>query len=430
MKRMKLLVLPALVTGLAACGSDGDNGGSNGNGGGTEPTVVTVQGRITSNTSWTANNTYLLRGAVFVDAGATLTIQAGTRVVGEKSSTGTLIVARGGRIQANGTSSAPIVMTSDQPVGRRARGDWGGLIINGNAPINVPGGQATGEGDTGAYGGSDPNDNSGALQYVRVEFAGIEFSPDNELNGIAFQGVGAGTTVDHVQVHFNKDDGLEFFGGTVSAKYIVTTAIGDDSFDWTEGWQGRGQFWVAQQKGDDADQGFESDSNAENNELLPRSSPVIYNATLIGAPGTQDGSESDIGMLLREGTAGQLYNFIVIGFKEEGVNIDGQSSIDQGLGDALFMRSAIIFNNVRGPFDADADRVARRWVDINLVDPQIADPYNVAAPNWQPNAAGPARNGAVPVVNPPSDGFFEPVTFIGAIGGTDWTRGWTTAAQN
>ena len=105
--------------------------------------------------------------------------------------------------------------------GLRDRADWGGLIINGNAPINVPGGEAIGEGDTGRYGGTNPDDSSGVLRYVRVEYAGTEFSPDNELNGIAFQGVGRGTQVEFVQVHFNQDDGIEFFGGTVDVKYAV-----------------------------------------------------------------------------------------------------------------------------------------------------------------------------------------------------------------
>ncbi|MYD86034.1 MAG: T9SS C-terminal target domain-containing protein, partial [Acidobacteria bacterium] len=188
-----------------------------------------VSGRITADTTFTADSLWLLDGAVFVEEPARLTIEAGTEVFGRSSTNGTLIIARGAQILANGTADAPIVMTSDQKIGDRARGDWGGLIINGRAPLNVPGGEAEGEGDTGVYGGTDPDDDSGHLYYVRVEFAGSEFSPDNELNGIAFQGVGRGTEVDHVMVKFNKDDGLEFFGGTVEVKHVICFAIADDS---------------------------------------------------------------------------------------------------------------------------------------------------------------------------------------------------------
>ncbi len=165
-----------------------------------------VQGKITTDLTLTADREHLLRGAVFVEDGATLTIEPGTTVFGEGATLGTLIVARGGKLNARGTAGAPIVFTSDAQPGSRRRGLWGGLIVNGRAPINQ-GTEAFGEGDTGAFGGNDPNDSSGVYQYIRVEFAGIEFSPDHELNGIAFQGVGAGTVVDHVQVHFNQDDG-------------------------------------------------------------------------------------------------------------------------------------------------------------------------------------------------------------------------------
>ena len=224
------------------------------------PTILS--GEIAADMTLTADVSYLLRGAVFVADGATLTIEAGTTIYGEGATNGALVVARGGRLVADGAPDAPIVFTSDQEVGFRARGDWGGLIINGRAPLNIPGNEAEGEGGTGAYGGDDPADDSGVLRYVRVEFAGSELSPDNELNGVAFQGVGSGTVVDSVQVHLSKDDGVEFFGGTVDARRVVCTGIGDDSFDWTEGWTGRGQFWIARQRGDDADQGIEADSNA------------------------------------------------------------------------------------------------------------------------------------------------------------------------
>ena len=252
--------------------------------------VAILEGNITSDRTLRANNDYLLRGAVFVQDGATLTVEAGTTVFGEGASTGALVVAQGGKLMAEGTADSPIVFTSDALPGQHQRGQWGGLIINGHAPTNQ--GITQGEGNTGAFGGNDPNDSSGILRYVRVEWAGIEFSPDNELNGIAFQGVGSGTVVDRVQVHFNQDDGIEMFGGTVNLKYALVTGARDDSFDWTDGWTGKGQFWVAQQRGDDADNDFENDNSSKNNEALPRSSATIYNATLVGDP---KGPESDIG---------------------------------------------------------------------------------------------------------------------------------------
>lgn len=203
-----------------------------------QTTPEIIQGKITASRTLSASREYLLRGAVFVESGATLTIEPGTKVYGEQATRGTLIIAQGGKINANVTAQAPIVFSSDQPVGKQERGQWGGLIINGRAPINT--GTAFGEGDTGQYGGTDPHDNSGVLRYVRVEYAGIEFSPDNELNGIAFQGVGDSTVVQYVQVHFNQDDGIEFFGGTVNLKYALVTGARDDSFDWTDGWARRG----------------------------------------------------------------------------------------------------------------------------------------------------------------------------------------------
>ena len=194
---------------------------------GLDKQVCVVSGRITSDTTFDSNSYWVLRGAVFVEDGATLTLDPGTEVFGEFATNGTLIIAQGGKIHSNGTATAPVVFSSDQEVGERARADWGGLIINGRAPLNVPGGTSVGEGDTGVYGGSDPDDDSGHLRYTRVEFAGTEFSPDNELNGIAFQGVGRETEVEYVQVSFNKDDGMEFFGGTVEVKHVICYGIAD-----------------------------------------------------------------------------------------------------------------------------------------------------------------------------------------------------------
>ena len=402
--------------------------------------IEILEGRITSDRTLTSDKSYLLKGAVFVDNGATLTIEPGTFIFGEGATNGTLIIAQGGKLMADGTADRPIVFTSDAVEGQRDRGQWGGLIINGRAPVNT-GDVAQGEGDTGSYGGSDPADNSGILRYVRVEFAGIEFSPDNELNGIAFQGVGSGTTIEYVQVHYNQDDGIEFFGGTVNAKYLYCTGIRDDSFDWTDGWTGKGQFWVAQQRGDDADNGFESDNEGDNNEATPRSNPTIYNVTLVGDP---NGPESDTGLLLREGTAATLRNFIVIGFNKGGLDIDTGSSIQLANSGELSVQNTIFYNNkvdgTPGNFEVDNDGEEgnpdsfdeaswARMPSFNNaeVNPMLMAPYSTSTPDFTPESNSPAVDGTVPVASPPDDGFFTSVNFIGGVDPLrNWLAGWTT----
>ena len=203
---------------------------------GIDKPVIVVTGEITGTENWTSNYYYVLRGAVFVNEGATLNIAAGTRVIGEAGSVGTSSSMRGGRLNAIGTRNGADRVHQRPGRGNRARGDWGGIILNGRAPVNLEGGEGAGEGDTGVYGGNNPNDTSGTMRYVRVEFAGVEFSPDNELNGVAFQGVGRGGSYEFIQVHMNRDDALEWFGGTADIKYAVASNAADDSFDWTFGW--------------------------------------------------------------------------------------------------------------------------------------------------------------------------------------------------
>jgi len=398
---------------------------------GIDKPVRVLRGRFTSGTLTLTNDTYwLLRGAVFFQNTARLEVQPGTTIVGETATRGTLIIDRGAQIIADGTREAPIVFTSDQPVGGRARGDWGGLIINGRAPLNLPGGIGLGEGDTGAYGGDDPNDNSGVLRYVRVEYAGIEFSPDNELNGIAFQGVGRGTIVENIQVSHNKDDGIEMFGGTVDIKRAVLTYIGDDSIDWTFGWSGRLQFAIVQQRGDNADRGIEADNNGNNNDLLPRSNPTIYNITLVGDRSTAHGPESTTGMTLREGTAGTIRNAIVYGFKANGIQVSTPATLAQAASGALSVMHSIIFNNGTNLHSSTSGLQARAGGTLWQVDPQLTAPVNLTAPNFRPAAGSPALTMAFAV--PPNDGFFEVARFIGALDGNpanDWTLGWTDFAD-
>jgi hypothetical protein len=398
---------------------------------GIDKPVRVLRGRFTNDVVLTNDTYWVLRGTVFVHEPARLIIQPGTTIIGETATRGTLVIDRGAQIIADGTREQPIVFTSDQPVGQRNRGDWGGLIINGRAPLNLPGGVGLGEGDTGIYGGDDPNDNSGILRFVRVEFAGIEFSPDNELNGIAFQGVGRGTIVDHIQVSFNKDDGIEMFGGSVDIKHAVLTGIGDDSVDWTFGWNGRMQFVIVQQRGDDADKGIEADNNGNNNDLLPRSNPTIYNATFIGDPSTTFGAESVEGLRLREGTAGTLRNIIVMGFKTVGVNVANPSTLQQVQSGALSLSHAIFFGNLTGNFGSGASTlIAANASTINAVDPRLIDPFNLPAPNFRPAPDSPALSLAPAI--PPNDGFFEVALFRGALDvdpEKDWTLGWTRYAQ-
>jgi hypothetical protein len=408
---------------------------------GIQKEVCVVTGRFTTNQTFTADRIWVLRGAVFFGAPASLTIEAGTLIAGETATRGTLVIERGARIFANGTQTAPIVMTSDQPVGFRGRGDWGGLILNGNAPVNLPGGVGIGEGSTGIYGGNNPDDSSGVLRYVRVEFAGIEFSPDNELNGIAFQGVGRGTVVEHVQVHFNKDDGVEFFGGTADAKWLVLTAIGDDSIDWTFGWQGRVQFAVVQQRGDDTDNGIEADNNGNNNDLLPRSAPTLYNITLVGDPTLAFGPESTDGMRLREGTAGVIRNAVVIGFKSEAIDVRNSSTQNQIALGTLQVTHSIAYDNraLGGGSSSQARNSAGAplWDPAgnlnSTADPLLTAPYNLVAPNFQPLPGSPALTlPAAPLPAPPMDGesFWTPAPYRGAFDGiTNWMLGWTNFAQ-
>ncbi len=456
MIRKSYFLLSILVFSLlfvTACGGDDDETGGTGNSGDCEGNVCYLSGTITENMTLTPDKQWVLRGGVFIgnDIDETiLTIQPGTTVYGEASTIGMLVIRRGSKLMAEGTADAPIVFTSAQQDGSRARGDWGGLIINGRAPINgceeedsTDGAcEALGEGGTGYYGGSNPDDNSGVLRYVRVEFAGHILSPDNELNGIAFQGVGRGTTVEYIQVHMNKDDGVEFFGGTAEAKYILVTGAADDCFDWTDGWIGKAQFVLLQQYDGAGDQGIEADNNGEDNAATPRSHPTLANFTIVGSP---DSEASDLGVLLREGTAANLYNFIVTGFNDACLDIDHEETFTiSGAPDSLTgdvtMESSIIScatnYEMNDEEDEDENKIDDPWSLENwftgqtgnqATDPMLTTPYDEVAPNFAPADGSPALSGATF----PADDFFDQVDYLGGVDPqSDWTEGWPTHAAN
>jgi hypothetical protein len=388
-----------------------------------------LSGTLTEDLTLTADKEWLLRGGVFIgdDVNPTvLTIEPGTRIYGESSTDGMLVVRRSSQIIARGTAALPIIFSSSKLDGERARGDWGGVIINGRSTINSCAGgtgvcEAFGEGGTGFYGGDDEADNSGVLEYVRVEFAGTLISPDNELNGIAFQGVGSGTTVDHIQVHMNADDGVEFFGGTVNVKHVLVTGVGDDSMDWTDGWRGRAQHIVLQQYDDGGDQGIEADNNAEANDATPRSKPILSNVTVIGSP---DSTFSDLGLLLREGTGAEIHNALVMGFNEACLDVEHDETWSIA-GTDLIMANSVIdcatpFKEVEGEAGVVGDWFAA-VASNEQGDTMIADPFNVTAPDFSST-----RTGAVI----PSDPWFDDVDHKGGVGADDWTAGWTISARN
>lgn len=448
-KRIGMLVLSAALA-LTACGGPAGTGTGGGAGGGAGGVGVSgdVTADVTVDTTWKKDTVYTLKTLVYVTNGATLTIEPGTVVKGERTSA--LVVARDGKLVAAGTAAEPIVFTSALPTGQRGgpQGDWGGLVLNGRATINVTGGENNAEGladeARNKYGGGATPDDAhdcGTLKYVRVEFAGRPLSADNELNGITFNACGSGTTVDFVQVHRGVDDGVEVFGGKVNLKHVVITGSDDDGLDWDQGWTGKVQFLVVQQANGRGNFGIEADSNRTNNDLLPRSAPTLFNVTLVGRnPDTTPSEGPSKGLMLRQGTAGTLANFIVTHFTSSALTVDQAATATQWTMGALKLQNSIFFNNpavgwqaVTGSMPDNMFDEALALSDVALgnrdLDPQLTNAMSETAPSFKPLTDSPALKGGAATT--PGDGFFDTTaTFIGAVGATDWTQGWTAFPEN
>lgn len=440
-------------TSTSSSGSGSGGGGTggmtgSGGGGGAPPMgcptgmkpLQEITGNIAAKMTLTADKDYLIKGLVHVQAGATLTIEPCTVIKGEKASLGTLVVNPGAQIIAEGTADMPIVFTSQAPVGARAAGDWGGVILLGNAPINVPGGKANVEGippsPETSYGGNNAADDSGSLKYVRIEFGGILLSPNNEVNGLTLAGVGSGTQLEYIQVKSTLDDCFEFFGGTVNAKHLLCTYNQDDGFDWDFGFGGKLQFLALQQDPNVADDtnGFEGDNDAMGTTNMPISEPTIYNATLCGK--NVDVDKQQYGMLVRRSTKAHIFNVIATGF-EAGIDVrDANTSVE--LKNSIFFGNVtqnVAYPEVAGGMalladdDAGLDEVA--WFNAagnKTTDPQITDCFNAAGPNFLPKATI-TDNAAAP----PDDGFFDSsAKYVGAFeAGADWTKGaWVSFDPN
>lgn len=418
-----------------------------------EDFICILPNLITSDLRLTSGNIYSFIGTVFVgeDAGAdaanpdtgassaVLSIDPGVTIYG-RSGEDAVVVSRGSQIQALGTDGSPIIFTSEQDVlgEATARGQFGGLVINGRAPINdcdvttvdpVANPELcekTGEGGSGLFGGNSPTDNSGVLNFVQVRNGGFRFSSGNELNGIAFQGVGSATEVDFIQVDNNVDDGVEFFGGTVNAKHIVLTGNGDDSLDWTDGWTGNVQYVIIQHASDDGDNGFEGDNRSNDTDILPRSNPTIANVTFLGDPNT------DFGAQLRAGTDGEVYNMVIAGSGAGAIDFT-QASSDTSVFTEFFS-SFIASNNAggvttNGTVSSPVFAAANGNVDgvTNNIDSTLT-----AAPGCTSTVVPGASENAVTASLPAGSDFFDSVTYIGAVenAADDWYVNWTLGLCN
>ena len=406
---------------------------------------ITVSGDITTNTNWTNNNVYLLSGWVYVKNNSTLTIQEGTVIKGEKLTQGTLIIERGSKIIAIGTPNRPIVFTSDQSPTARSYGDWGGIIICGKANNNQPGGEAIIEGGVGSYYGGgltpDDTDNSGTLKYIRIEFPGIPFQPNQEINGLTLGAVGSGTTIEHVQISYSGDDSYEFFGGAVNAKYLVAFSGWDDDFDTDNGFRGKLQYGVSLRNPNSADQSgsnsFESDNDATGTLGIPQTRPVFSNFSIFGPKA--DGSTSinsnyKRGAHLRRNTATNIFNSLISGFPT-GLLIDAATTETNATNGLLQFQNNIIAG-CPNPMDtiASSSWDIGAWFNTTGFDNtvlanntglMVADGYNLADPNFLPLTGSPLLSGADFTNTDLQDAFFEQTSYRGAFGSNDWTGCWT-----
>ncbi len=410
---------------------------------------------ITSNLTLNASTRYILKGFVYVKAPATLTIPAGTVIYGDKSTTGTLIIERGAKINASGTSSQPIIFTSRIAAGQRGPGDWGGIILLGKASINTVSGADTAaiEGlptsvTPAYYGGHDDADNSGIMRYVRIEFPGINLTgvSGNEINGLTMGGVGSGTTLEYIQVSYSGDDSFEWFGGTVNCKYFIAYKGVDDDFDTDNGFRGKCQFFLGVRDSNIADisgsNGFESDNNANSPSNInnPRTMPVFSNVTFIGPKRTSStpiNANFKRAAHIRRNSKLNCFNSILMGYPV-GLYLDGTGVAAACLNDSLKLKNLIIagcptiadtaamngngFNALN--FFNTAAFQNRSYT--NNTDVMLTNPYGYEnGGSWIPLAGSPALTGSSFTWAPLTDPYFTATTYVGAFGTSNWTSGWS-----
>ena len=407
-----------------------------------EPTQI-LTGNITKDTKLNKRDVYLLLGSVFVTDSTTLTIEPGTVILGDFDTNGSLTISKGSKIIAEGTQTDPIIFTSNRSV--KKQGDWGGVFVLGDAPINKYGNGSSVEYglrpssyENISYGGDNTESNSGILKYVRIEYCGFGAVPDSEVNGLSLYAVGSKTTIDYVQVYKCTDDGFEFFGGTVNATHLISMYNDDDSFDMDQGWRGKGQFWLAVQA-PGADNGFESDGRAKLGEG-DATRPTLYNVTLVGfGKDGKDDKDKNYGMRLREDFEGELHNFVITNFAGINFKLENKKEKKDDNGNVISSEADATEKNYTTDNKLVIDNIL--VANNNLVNAQAYDGFKsdeqkadfikdgkaisyvketVLSENYalKSSVQAPAYKANVPAG-------IEAVDFIGAIGSTDWTANWS-----
>ncbi len=414
---------------------------------------IELQGDLSTQTL-SASLKYLLKGQVFIRDGVTVTIEPGTIIFGDKATKGTLIVDRGGKLIADGDQDKPIIMTSSLPAGERDRGDWGGLIILGKANQNQPDPAIEGITPAAYFGGTDNSDNSGIYRNLRIEFAGIELTPNNETNSVTLGGVGNGTVLENCQVSFGGDDGFEFFGGSVNAKHLISFGTWDDCFDIDYGFTGKVQYGLSVRYASFADQSgsnfFECDNGPNDDVTAFLTTGAFSNFTCIGPKLTNSQSLSanyQHCIDLRRRTAATIANSVFIGMPR-GIRMN-QNSVYENYNGGL----GILTNNVLcAPATTyaggtgtthGATEVEAYWLTNNTTNIEtdfaavltalglnsniffgsnVSTEYN-QAPSFAVTS-GELASGAS-FTHPSLSTGFDQVSYRGAFGATDWTSDWT-----
>lgn len=435
---------------IMGCSSDDDNKIT------PVDTVVVLEGNLDTQTL-TKDKKYLIKGQAFVRTGKVLTIQAGTIIKGDKATKGTLIVDKGGRIEANGTAAEPIVMTSNLPAGSRDRGDWGGLVILGNAPVNQTDPSIEGITPSVVFGGTNATDNSGTYKYLRVEYAGIELSPNNETNSITMGGVGSGTVMEYCMVTYGGDDGFEWFGGSVNGKYLIAFGMWDDCFDVDFGYSGKVQFGLSVRYPSFADQSgsnaFECDNGPNDNETSFLTTGVFSNFTCIGPRATNAQSINanyQHSLDLRRRTAVTIANSVFTGYPR-GLRMNQQSVYNNyAAGTGKLLNNIMVAPNTTFSVGSGMTATAtdiQTWFNLTntTITAAIEDQFavlglasnlafgNNVTSNYPSNpnfavTSGTLASGAA-FTDAKLSGF-QSVAYRGAFGTSDWTDGWAEFLPN